>query len=356
MSKSKIDEIASELTGSFVKQLQEQIAKQVTADIAHKLAQIDIQTTVRDYVNHQLSGLIKNVNFPDASIPGSALDISSLRIHGDNIQGGIYKLFCSTGIQDTATECQVTILDAATVIENTLVVPDALVKGNLTIDGDLILTGEIPPDSPFYRELVEHAAGLVKLSLNDPFFESYSNIIFDRIKTEGLDLTKIKLDGNEILKGNTLGYFITDTNIQKVGELKNLQVNGEASLYNSLFARNNRVGINTEDPSAALAVWDEECEVSVKKLRKNTAFVGSTRNQSVVLSSNNHDNIVLETDGSVAIKKMNLGQIEMTSAAEQPKYNAKRGSVVFNEVPEIGQPLGWVSLGGARWANFGMVA
>ena len=355
MNNPKIDAIAAELTGTFVKQLQEQIAKQVTADVAHKLAQIDIQSQVRNYVKEQLTGLIQNVNVPDASIPGTAISLDKFLVTGDNVIGGIIKNFGSTGIQDSATNCQVTILDEATVIENKLLTKELEVKGNLTVDGDLILTGEIPTSSPFYKDLVQHAAGLLKLSMDGQFFLQYADKVFDKIRLDGIDLTKLTLGGNEILSGNKLGYFITDTNIQRVGELRSLTVNGDANLSATLFSRNKRVGINTEEPSGALAVWDEECEIVTRKLRKDVAIIGSVRNQRVILSSNSKENLTLETDGSVSVPSINIGQIQIGSAIECPSYDAKRGLVLFNALPDFGKPVGWVSLGNARWAAFGVI-
>lgn len=352
---TKINEVASELTENFVKQLHDQIAKQVQADVNHRLAQFDIRQLVREAVDASLAGLITKVNFPASSIPGTSIDLQQFAITGDNIVGGVIKKFGSTGIQDSASQCQVTILDKATVVENTLISKDLEVKGNVTIDGDLILTGEIPTDSPFYRDLVEHSAGLLKLSMDGQFFLQYADKVFEQIKSNGIDLARLTLDGNEILKGNKLGYFITDTNIQKVGELRELRVTGDLSAANTLFVNNKRLGINTEEPAGALAVWDEECELVARKLRKDVSIFGSMRNQRVVLSSNSNNNLVLETDGSVSIEKLTVGAVQLRSAPSCPRDAAERGTVVFNEQPELGQPVGWVSLGNARWSSFGTI-
>ena len=44
-----------------------------------------------------------------------------------------------------------------------------------------------------------------------------------------------------------------------------------------------------------------------------------------------------------------------SSAAWQPTDNRQLGEIVWNEQPNIGAPIGWVSLGGARWAKFGTI-
>lgn len=331
-------------------QVSAQVQKQVTADVARKMADFDTRQMVKEYVDLTLSGSMDKLNFADWSIPGTAIDPTNLRISGDNISAGTIKLFNSTGIQDTASNTQMTILDEATVIENKLVVAEAEIKGNLIVDGDIILAGEIPCDSQFYKDVVEHSAGLLKMSMDADFFAQYADQVFKQIKTTGIDLSQLTLDGSIILKGNQLGHTVTDTNIQKLGELRTLTVNGETNIGKSLFVRNNRIGINTEEPSGALAVWDEECEFSVRKLQKNTLVLGSIRQQSVVLSANSKENITLETDGSVSIQKLNVGDVSMTSLATIPTYDAKKGIIVFNSDPEVGKPAFWTSLGNARWA------
>ena len=350
-----VRDTAAQQTEALVETLTTQISKQVAADIDRKLAQIDIQQAVREYVNLALAGVIKDINFPDGSIPGAAIDLSKFLISGDNITAGIIQHFGSTGIQDGATQCQLTVADNFTAVENKLIAAEAEIKGTLRVEGDFILAGEIPTDSPFYKDLVEHSAGLVKLSLDGSFFDQYAGKVFDRIKEEGIDLNKLTLDGNEILKGNQLGYSVTESNLQKVGELRSLRVNGQTSLSNTVYVVNGRLGINTEEPAAALTIWDQEIELLGRKLRKNVAFFGTDRNHQLVLSSSNKENIVLETDGSATIKNLTVGQVSITSASAIPKHDAKPGTLVLNEMPDVGSFVGWVSIGGARWSGFGEI-
>jgi hypothetical protein len=122
-----------------------------------------------------------------------------------------------------------------------------------------------------------------------------------------------------------------------------------------VYITDKRLGINTLEPGAVLSVWDEEVEIQISKRKKDTAQIGSIRNHAVVLSSNNKENLVLNTDGSVTAQSITIGNMNFTSAASAPNYEAVKGTVVFNENPSIGGPLGWVSLGGARWANFGII-
>jgi hypothetical protein len=354
---TNIKTVAADLTDSFFKDLQKQIAKQVNDDIAHKLAHIDINQTVRECVDYTIKKQLTELRFPPSSIPGDAIKIDTLRIVGENVYGGTHKLFMSTGIQDTASECQITILDSATVIENTLIAKDAEIKGDLTVDGVLNVTGEISPDSPFYKELVEHSAGLVRLSLNDDFFKQFSKTVFEQIKEQGIDLTKLTLNGSPIITGSELNRSIVESSLRTVGNLKTLVVDGDTTInQETLNIGIRRVGINTTEPQGAFEVWDDECEFLVKKQKKDTMMWGTTRPHDVVLSSNNKDNLVLNSDGSVTVAKIAVGNTTMSSSDARPAYAAKRGTIVWNTNADVGQPIGYVCVGGANWGSFGEIS
>ena len=346
-------QLVNTLVADITANLQSQIAKQVQADVAQKLAQIDVQLLLKDYVDRTLGGAIKTVNFPENSIPGTAIDRSSLHIGGDNVSGGIIRNFGSTGIQDSASRCILTVLDDATVVENNLVAAAASIKGDLTVDGSLNVLGEIDPDSPFFKDLSERAAGLVHMSLNKELYSMFTDTVFSKIKTDGLDLTKLTLNGNEIVTSNQLGHSIIESNLQKLGQLRSLTVTGESTLGNALFVGNKRIGIGTTEPAAILDIWDQEVNISTSKLRQNVGIFGAARNQQLVLSSNSKENLTLEVNGSVTIPKLNIGSVTITSSSTEPKYDAPRGDIVINSAPEVGRPALWVSLGGARWATTG---
>lgn len=350
------DTLIKNVTHAFLTSLQEQVTKQVMHDVTYKLSQLDYPKLIRDQVGKMVVKHMKDFDFPVDSIPPSAIKLLDMQLSGNNISSGIIKHFGSTGIQDNATACQVTILDQATVFENTLVAAALTIAGNTTISGTLTLKGDVDPDSSFYHDIVDHSAGKVRASLDEDFFSQYSQLVFDRIKKDGIDLSNVTLDGKELISGNRIGFGVTESNLQTVGHLKELQVTGESLLSSTLYVNKGRVGINTLEPSAALSVWDEECEIVIAKRRKDTAIIGTVRNQSVVLSSNSNDNLTLETDGSVTVNRLTVGAVNLSSSDRMPSADAKRGSVVFNELPEPGKPFAWISLGGARWAPVGLIS
>ena len=334
---------------------QSKTAELVEAKVKENLSLVDYQRAITDSIGTIIADRMAEYNFPENSINASAVKIDDLKISGNNISGGIIENFSSVGIDDRASQVALTILDDSTVIENNLLTKDLTVEGSMTINGDFIVSGSVPEQSEFYKNLVSSASATTLGSLDNTFFDQYSKIIFNSIKTEGLDLTKITLNGSEVLNVNSLGVSIVNSNLQNLGELKELRVSGESILAQTLYVTPKRVGINTIEPSAALSVWDDEIEIVAKKKSKDVGLLGTSRYQKLILTSNNKDNIVLNEDGSVQIDSLKVGPMHFTTSSTPPNFVSERCHVVWNTNPNPGGPLGWVCLGGANWANFGII-
>ena len=115
------------------------------------------------------------------------------------------------------------------------------------------------------------------------------------------------------------------------------------------------MGINTIEPSAALTVWDDEIEIIAKKKSRDTGIFGTARQQKLVLTANGKDNIILLEDGQVQIDNLKVGSVKFTSSDTPPNYISERSHIVWNTNPNPGGPIGWICLGGANWANFGII-
>lgn len=347
---TRLDEVADQVVNGF----EAETKRLATEHVKHKLYNdIDVNHVVREIVVTEISKKLATFAFPRGSIPGQAIDVRSLEITGDNIKGGIIKKFGSNGIDDQSSAVQMTLLDAGVVIENKIISLGLEVKGQTVIEGDLHIKGDVPMDGPFFQRIINNTVEATRQSLNTDLFEGFSNTIFERIRESGIDLNKITLDGNEIVAGNKLSYGITDTNITRLGMVRDLQTAGEALLSQTLYTSNKRVGINTLEPAHALTVWDEEIEVGLSKRERDVAWFGTPREQTLILSANRKDNLTLNKDGSVTVEKLFLGQLELGSSASTPKDAAPKGSVRFNSDPKSGGPAGWVSLGGGAWSRFG---
>ena len=347
--KQIVDQVIQDLTG----QIQEQVLEVISKEISAITSRMDYQSLF----HAAITASIKNNSFvfPNNSIPASAIQQSNLRISGDQIRGGIINNFGSTGIDDQATECQVTVMDSVTVVENNLLTKDLTVKGTATIEGDLNVTGTVPESSKLFQNIVSTVTNNVRTSLDQVVFQSYADMVLAVIKRDGLDLTKITVDGETAIDGGNIGNKITFSNLQRVGTLQELQVSGEAWLSQTLYTSNKRVGVNTFEPAQALSVWDQEVEIGMGKQGKNTAIIGTPRSQTLIIGTNAKNNIVLTPDGGVTVSELTLGGMNITTSDKPPAKNQPKGTLVFNNNPTLGGPLGWISLGDAKWANFGYV-
>ena len=337
--------LATQVQSKSIQLANDTIQQQVNAINFQELCQSALITAIQS----------NRFSFPEASVPGVAVDVATLRLSGENIVGGIVKSFGSTGIDDKATACQLSIFDDVTVVENNLLIKDLTVKGTATIEGDLVVTGRVPEDSGMFVNLVDSVSLRVKNGLNHDVFSGFSDLVFNQIRENGLDLTKITLNGTEVVSGGNLSNNITFSNLQRVGTLSELRVGGESLLSQTLYTTNKRVGVNTVEPAHALSVWDQEIEFGFSKRETNVAVFETPRNQRLVISTNGKNNLVLMPEGGVVVDKITIGATTLSSASVPPNYDAPHGVIVFNSSPTIGGPLGWVSLGGARWANFGFI-
>ena len=340
---------------AIIASLDKQAKSQIISDIARRIDTIDFTQSVTNAVAQQFEAHIGRTVWPDDSINFSAIKQNEIQITGDSVSGGLITNFSSTGIDDRATDCKVTILDESTIIENGIITTSADIKGDVTIEGDLLLKGTIPAESIAFKNIVENTIVAVQNNLNTELFDGFSATIFDKIKKEGIDLNQITIEGEAVITGNKIGIRITESNLQKLGVVRELQTTGETFLSESLYVSNRRVGINTLEPGHVLSIWDQEVEIVATKRSQDVGLLGTVRNQDFIISSNNKNNLVCKPDGSVCIDNLVIGSTAMTSSGSIPNSNSPIGTISWNQKPEIGQPIGWVSLGGARWAGFGII-
>ena len=349
-----IDKQLAASTKAIVDNISSTASRLVNDAITARISSIDFDGAIASALTSIIDSKLKDFTFPDNSINSTAIKQVGT-ISGDIIKGGIITDFGSTGIDDRATDCRVTIMDAVTVIENNLLTKDLTVKGDTIFEGNLSLNGTIVETSPGFVTVVNAAKKQVQEELNDELFTKFSQHLYNEIDAKGLDLNQIKLNGIDLVVGNRLDNAILESNLQKVGVLHELMVRGETLIYNTLYTGSRRVGVNTMEPSSALSIWDEEVDINIGKRQQGVAQIWSNRDQLMVIGTNGKSNLLLNTDGSVTMSRLQLGTTTISTADTPPSNSAEKGSIVFNNNPSIGGPLGWVSLGQARWANFGII-
>ena len=106
----------------------------------------------------------------------------------------------------------------------------------------------------------------------------------------------------QFLGGDSLPTTVVNSNLKSVGQLNDLVVSGESLLGDSLYASSTgRIGINTDEPTSTLTLWDEETNLNIGKNKQHTIEIRSKSD--VVIGSSTHDNIVLTQNGDAKIKK-----------------------------------------------------
>lgn len=352
-TKEQLDLIVTRLSKQISENVAAEANKQLLNGVNSKLASIDLPGIINNMVVNKLEHMVHGGSFPERSIPLASINLTGLTLSGDQIKGGIIEGFGSTGIDDRTTNIQLTLMDHASAFEGPLWAPEIRAKGALFVEGDLTADGDITGSG--VDRLIEKSAVRVRETLNAELFDSYSNLIFRKITTDGVDLDKLTQNGREVIKGSQLGYHITDSNLQRLGLVRDLQTAGETLLCDTVYVSGKRVGINTIDPSSALSIWDEEIEIVASKRQQDVGYLGTTRRQNLIVGSNSRDNIVLDPDGNVQIKKLVVNKVSMSSSPVVPNYESTIGTIVWNEQPANGQPIGWVCLGATRWAGFGKI-
>lgn len=354
-STKSTDILIKQITEDFLSELKKQVTKQVSENVMYQLSRLDVSTLVREHISNILNDSTKAYSFPNRSIKGSAIDPEGLYVRADQIAGGTMRNFESTGIQDKSSETQVTIMDNVTVFENQLVSKQLHIAGEATIEGDLNVSGNITFSDEIFNKLINLSSVAFNEEIKNGAFKDFSDQVFEKISAEGISVDNIKYINYPLVHNYGLAPNILNSNLQKIGVLKELQVIGETLLDETLYVSNGRIGFNTMEPESALDIWDQEIQITVGKLEKDFGIIGTPRAQTLVFSSNKNYNLSLLPDGSVAVNEIKIGASRHTSADKEPKNDAPLGSIVWNSSPAIGSPIGWVSLGSARWARFGVV-
>jgi hypothetical protein len=352
-TRQQLEQTLTQITNQLSTGLAKSANEQITAEVARRVAVMDIGPIIQGIVENRINNLVQTGAFGKESINHNSIDFKGFKFSGDVVKGGIIENFGSTGIDDRATQVAMTLMDQAVAFEKAVWTPSAIIKGKLTVEGDLVVLGDIDSNSPAANTLANMA--VEKIKADTELLELHSDVVLASIGQKGIDLKRITQDGREIVNGNQLGYQITDSNLQRVGMLRDLQTQGEALLSDTLYVTGKRVGINTIEPSAVFVVWDEEVELVITKHSGDTGYIGMPRFQRLVLGANNKDNLILDTDGSVEIENLRVGNTPMSSATAIPDYNAITGTIVWNENPAQGGPVGWICLGATRWAKFGII-
>mgnify|MGYP000277120033 CR=1 FL=1 len=249
--------------------------------------------------------------------------------------------FSTVGIKDQSNHLQLTVMDGAVVVEHELYTTDLNVennthlKGDLLVNGDLAIKGRVNIDNASWQELADNIGEKTYTRVKRDFEDHVVDSVFNRAK-QGFEFENVIVNGEHLVADGTLASSITKSNLTQVGKLKNLSVQG-------------RIGINTESPTDALCVWDEEVSIVAGKHSENTGYIGTVKNQDLVIGTNRQRQIVVNKDGGVKVDKLTVGKNNIAHERSVPNYAGTKGDIVFNIDMKPDSPFAWICLGNYRW-------
>ena len=308
---------------------------------------IKVETLVNQNFQRKFNERLSTIDF--ASLIKEHIDAGVERW-----QAKFRKNFSTKGISDQATSTQLTVMDDLVVVqhtfdcENLTAEKDLQVKGTLTVN-NLCLRGSVNTDNASWTELISHMADETMRQITDQWREQLVAQVLDLARTQGIDFAKVSIGGEPMIDGNRLNARVTESNLEKLGALKELRVLGTAEFNTTMTVNIGRVGVNTDAPEMALGVWDEEVSLVFGKHSLNHGFLGTSRAQSLSLGVNRQCHVTIDNDGLTTVKALRINQHQVAFATQVPGYSGTRGDIVFNSDPKPGQPFAWQCLGGYKW-------
>lgn len=321
--------------------MQDFLEKEIKNRAGGLVSNTDLGTVVSDKITEFMRDRMAKADLPNGLIPFSAISTAGMSVPADKITPGIIRSFTSTGIEDTASNVQLTVMDGMIVVEgrtitNYLSVEQEARIRNLEVQDELRIKGTVVFENPSFSEQVK---SLVETRMDD-----------ERVNRQ-IDLLGRPLisNGKEVLTESSLGPGIAISNLRKVGNLQDLNVIGRFTASGTIAAGDGRMGINTEDPTGVLTIWDEEAELTFKKHKNKTMYVGSTRDCDIVFGTNDKVNLALRKDGSASVNKLEIGQLKISSSNVVPEREGVPGEMVIMTEVKPGLPWAYQCMGGRSW-------
>ena len=318
-------------------QLTELVSKAIEDQIEAKFSDsafLDkIQSVINQHVSNKLDQFVNNFDITD-KINNRVNEVFETRL---------------PSIDQQTTSVQLTLMDDTVVNENEFVTKSLSVVEEAVVE-DLVVRGRVNTDNESWNELKGTIKDAAVKQIQIELTETITDHVLERAK-QGIDFDNAKVDGIKIVSNGALGATITHSNLQKVGKLSELTVEGFADLDGSLFVKNNRVGVNTSTPKSALDIWDDDINITVGKQSKGIAKIHLSSGE-LGIGTNSDSQLTIAPDGKVKIKELMVGRNNIKFEKDIPNYSGQKGDIVFNMNPTSESHTGWQCLGGFRWRQF----
>lgn len=341
----------------------------------------------------------------------SALPLRALS--GNHINGGVIRNFESSGIKDSANSTKITVTDSQVTVENLQVstlIGDVNVEKSLTVQGLIkaqrLEVNEIQADLRLERSTPLEFKGTKDSSLAGKGLlfsgQGYTKqFIFstgpDRFfSTESLDLAKDRaffIDSVKVLDYTSLGTSIQKSNLKEVGRLRQLTVDGDLNIGDSLFysPASNRLGLGTDAPNGAVSIFDSNVELILGGSPEARGILGTFTHSDLELVTDNLPRVTITARGDVVLGSSAKGQIQATvhgklavnvntpdptvdlhvagpikfsgnlhTTGTQPPSsgNYTVGDIIWNSTPTPGNWVGWICVSSGapgQWRPFGQI-
>lgn len=151
--------------------------------------------------------------------------------------------------------------------------------------------------------------------------------------SENLDLDKDKhfsIGNTVVLSSKELGPTVTKSNLQSVGRLRGLIVDGSVNINQYLIynGTSDRLGLGTDAPNAAFSVAENDIEVMLGTTELLHGMVGTFASTNFDIVTDNTTRISVKANGNVDIGNLNRNPIQV-------KINGKLSVGVENPDPAV---------------------
>ena len=319
--------------------INEEILKVLTEKINNMLGKVDIGSIILERIDDYINERASNGKLSRGMISHQQVDWTNYTMPAAYVGNGTINNFTSQGIDDHASETNLTVLDGQVIVEHETITKDLTVVNNANIKE--LTVGKITIND-----------GLV---IKDPKFSAQVKSLIDsRIAQHQADSTwdtggkALVGNGVELIAPGKLGSSIIKSNLRKVGRLTELAVTGTTELAETMFIENGRIGINTDEPAGVFTAWDEESELSIRKYKNRTMYVGSTRDSELVLGVGGDAVLNIRRTG-IETNSVKVGNITITNGNREPNKIGSPGDLVINDAGASGQPWAWRCTGNNKW-------
>ncbi len=135
------------------------------------------------------------------------------------------------------------------------------------------------------------------------------------------------IDGVPVIRATALGDNIVNSNLQSVGELNSLKVTGAVEIAEFAFfnPNHNRLGVNTDNPNAALGVFENNVDLVIGSYKNDVGYIGTYNNSGLEIGTDNTARVTIRNTGEIEFghSKYNNAVVKIHGKLEVDELVAK---------------------------------